>query len=86
VGGPLAGDFASRQSAPLSLEPVTPQIDRNGMPLAFDIGVGVSRLHPQLRDEIDRVLRRKRAEIGRVLDDFGIPRVARPAAGGEHGG
>jgi mxaJ protein len=86
VWGPLAGYFASRQPAPMALEPVTPQVDRNGMPLAFDIGVGVSRLHPQLRDQIDGVLIRQRAEIARLLDDFGIPRVAQPPAGGQHGG
>ena len=79
VWGPLAGYFAPRQSPPLTIRPVTPQIDRNGMPLAFDIGVGVARAKPELRDAIESVLVRKRVAIERLLDEYGVPRVARPA-------
>jgi quinoprotein dehydrogenase-associated probable ABC transporter substrate-binding protein len=75
VWGPLAGYHAPRQDTPLEIRPVTPQIDRTSMPLAFDIGVGVSRAHPELLQTIDAVLKRKRAEIGRLLDDYGVPRV-----------
>jgi mxaJ protein len=82
--GPLAGYFASRQSVPLAVRPVTPQIDRNGMPLAFDIGVGVSRKLPQLRDEIDAVLGRRHQEVEHLLDDYGVPRVTAPSGGGQH--
>ena len=78
VWGPLAGYHAPRQPTPLEIRPVTPQIDRTSMPLAFDIGVGVSRAHPELRDEIDAVLLRKRREIARLLDEYGVPRVVRP--------
>jgi mxaJ protein len=79
VWGPLAGYFAPRQSTPLVIRPVTPQTDRTKLPLAFDIGVGVSRARPRLRDEIDLVLTRKQDEIMQLLDEFGVPRVARPA-------
>ena len=85
VWGPLAGYFAPRQSTPLALQSVTPQVDRNGMPLAFDIGVGVSPKLPAVRDEIDHVLVRRRADIARLLDEFGVPRVTpSPSAGGRH--
>jgi mxaJ protein len=82
--GPLAGYFASRQTVPLAIRPVTPQIDRNGMPLAFDIGVGVSRAHRELRDEIDAILLRRHDDIERLLDEYGVPRVAAPSDGGQH--
>jgi mxaJ protein len=86
VWGPLAGYFAPQQTTPLPFRPVTPQIDRNGMPLAFDIGVGVSRARPALRDEIDGVLARRRGDIERLLDEYGVPRVERAAANrGAHG-
>jgi mxaJ protein len=84
VWGPLAGYHAPRQAIPLDIRPVTPQIDRTSMPLAFDIGVGVSRAHPELRDEIDAVLKHKQAAIARLLDEYGVPRVAAPAQGGAH--
>jgi mxaJ protein len=84
VWGPLAGYHAPRQATPLEIRPVTPQIDRTRMPLAFDIGVGVSRAHPDLRAEIDAVLKHKQPEIGRLLDEYGVPRVVAPAQGGAH--
>ena len=84
VWGPLAGYHAPRQSTPLVIRPVTPQIDRTRMPLAFDIGVGVSRAHPELREEINAVLKHKQAEIARLLDEYGVPRVVAPAQGGAH--
>jgi mxaJ protein len=76
VWGPLAGYFAARQSPPLTVTPVTPAVDRvEHMPLAFEIGVGVSRQLKPLRDEIDAVLQRRRVEIGRLLDAYHLPRV-----------
>lgn len=75
VWGPLAGFFARRQPAPLDVRPVTPQIDRTGMPLAFDVSVGVSRARPALRDAIDGALDRHRTDIARLLDAYAIPRV-----------
>jgi mxaJ protein len=75
VWGPLAGYFAGRESIALDLRPVTPQRDRNGMPLAFDIAVGVSRSQPELRLEIDRALAARRADVIRLLDRYGVPRV-----------
>jgi mxaJ protein len=92
VWGPLAGYHAPKQSVPLAIQPVTPQIDRlsrttgAALPLAFDIGVGVSRAHPELRDAIDAALARKRIDINRLLDDYGVPRVAAAALGEAHDG
>ena len=43
--------------------------------MAFDIAMGVRKGNTALRDEVDAILARKRAEIGKILDEFGVPRV-----------
>jgi quinoprotein dehydrogenase-associated probable ABC transporter substrate-binding protein len=80
VWGPLAGFFARREAVPLDVRAVSPQMDRSGIPLAFDIGVGVNRAKPELRDAIDAAIVRRHADIVRLLDDYHVPRVAHPAA------
>jgi mxaJ protein len=74
VWGPLAAYFA-RVHRGLEIVPVEPQVDASGLPMAFDIAVGVRKGNEALRDEIDAILARKREEIARILDDFGVPRV-----------
>ena len=78
--GPLAGYFAKRQPVPLAVTPVSPQVDEPSLPLAFDISMGVSRKNKALRDEVNAVLAKKRAEIDRILDGYGVPRVAAPVS------
>jgi mxaJ protein len=75
VWGPLAGYFAERQRVPLDLSGVAPLPDR-ALPLSFDISVGVARRTPGLRDEIDGLLDRRRADVERILDRYGVPRTA----------
>lgn len=78
--GPLAGYFAPRQAVPLELAAVSPQIDLPFLPFVFDIAMGVRRGDSTLRAGIDQVLERRRADIDRVLDEFGVPRVAGQSA------
>ena len=73
--GPLAGYFAPKQAVPLELTAVSPQIDLPFLPFVFDIGMGVRGGDSTLRAGIDRVLARRKAEIDRVLDQYGVPRV-----------
>jgi mxaJ protein len=77
--GPLAGYFARRQPVPLVVVPVAPQIDLPFTPFVFDISMGVRREDTGLRDELDDVIRRRRAGIDSLLARFGVPRVDRPA-------
>jgi len=77
VWGPLAGYFAHRQRVPLTLTPVTPAVDAGSLPFVFDISVGVARRARSLRDEIDTVLDRRRADVDRLLDTYFVPRVDR---------
>lgn len=74
VWGPLAGYFAPRQRVPLAVTAVA-GVDDPATPMTFDVSVGVARRNPALRDEINQVLERRRAEIDRLLDDYGIPKV-----------
>ena len=76
--GPLAGYFAKRQPVALSITPVSPQVDEPSLPLAFDISMGVSRRNKLLREELNAVIARKRPEIDRILDEYGVPRAPAP--------
>jgi mxaJ protein len=79
--GPMAGYYASRQSVPLAVTPVSPEQDGPTRPFTFAIAVGVRRGEQALRAEIDEVLERRRGDIDRLLDDFGVPRLPlQPAA------
>jgi mxaJ protein len=74
VWGPLAGYFAKRAGTPLRIVPVTPQIDPPFLPFVYDISMGTRR-GDTLGTHLDRVIVRRRAEIDRILDDYGVPRA-----------
>jgi quinoprotein dehydrogenase-associated probable ABC transporter substrate-binding protein len=75
VWGPLAGYFAPREPVALALTPVSPQIDLPFLPFVYDISMGVRRGDTALRDELDRILERRRRDIDAILDRYGVPRV-----------
>lgn len=81
IWGPFAGYFAPRYEVPLEIVPVTPQIDLPFLPFVYDISLGVRRGEEEFRDELDAVLERRSADIERVLDDYGVPRVRRQRRG-----
>jgi quinoprotein dehydrogenase-associated probable ABC transporter substrate-binding protein len=74
VWGPLAGYFARQYDVPLHISLVAPVADR-ATPVAFDISIGVARRVPALRRELDAALDRRRGDVRRLLDEYGIPRV-----------
>ena len=74
--GPMAGFFARQQEVPLELQPVSPQVDVPFLPFVFDISAGVRRGEESFRNELDRALERRRADIERILDAYGVPRVS----------
>jgi mxaJ protein len=78
VWGPLAGAFAKAQH--LRVTPIA-QADDDGVPLAFDIAVGVRKKDEALAAELDRALAAHRREIDAILDRYGVPRGARPDQG-----
>ena len=74
VWGPLAGYYAARQQPPLDLVPVQPQVDGT-LPQAFDISMGVRRGDAARLAALDAFIERRRVEIGRILDEYHVPRV-----------
>jgi mxaJ protein len=80
VWGPLAGYFAAQQSEPLDIVPVSPQID-GGLPQAFALSMAVRRNDSARLAVLNRFLQRRRADIGRILDEFHVPRTPREVGG-----
>jgi mxaJ protein len=78
VWGPLAGYFAHRQRVPLTLTPVTPQIDPPFLPMVFDISLGVRRADTTFHRKLNQVLVARHAEIDAILERFNVPRVPTP--------
>jgi len=74
--GPLAGYFARRQRVPLEVVPVSPQFDLPFLPFVYDISMGVRRGDEDLLRRLDEFLVRRRPEIERILDDYGVPRAS----------
>jgi quinoprotein dehydrogenase-associated probable ABC transporter substrate-binding protein len=84
VWGPQAGWFARRAAVPLEVAPVKPPAGL-GMPFEYAIAMGVRKGDTALRDRLDEVLVRRKADIEAILDDYAVPRAARPSttAGGQ---
>jgi mxaJ protein len=75
VWGPQAGYFARQENVALDIVPVSPQIDLPFLPFIFDISMGVRRGDNALRDQLDQEIEKRRTDIERILDHYGVPRV-----------
>jgi quinoprotein dehydrogenase-associated probable ABC transporter substrate-binding protein len=73
--GPLAGYFAKQSKVPLKLVPVSPQVDQPFLPFVYDIAMGVRRGDQELKDQLERILDKRRGDIDRLLAEYGVPRV-----------
>jgi quinoprotein dehydrogenase-associated probable ABC transporter substrate-binding protein len=70
--GPLAGYFAKKASAPLSIEPVSPS--RFGMiPFTYAIGAAVRSGNEALRASIQAVLEKECPRVQKLLVAYGFP-------------
>jgi len=78
--GPLAGYFAQREPVPLDIAAVSPQIDLPFLPFVFDISMGVRRGNDALREQLNAVIERRKVEIDRILDQYGVPRASTPTS------
>ncbi len=81
VWGPLAGYFAKQSQVPMEIVPVSPQIDQPFLPFVFDISMGVRRGDQELKDQVEQILEKRRAEIDRILENYGLPRVDQEKGG-----
>ena len=77
VWGPLAGYFAAKQAVPLTIVPVSPQVDLPFLPFVFDIAMGVRRADTAFRQQLDDVLVRRRDSMDSILAAFHVPRTDR---------
>jgi mxaJ protein len=78
VWGPLAGYFAARGAAPLEVRLARAPRELGGMPFEFSIAMGVRRGDHALRDALDAILERRRADIDAILAAYAVPRTDRP--------
>jgi quinoprotein dehydrogenase-associated probable ABC transporter substrate-binding protein len=68
--GPIAGYYAKHSSAKLH---VTPLPETPGTRMAFRIGFGVRNSDQNWKRELNTLLAQNRAEIDRILADYGVP-------------
>ena len=85
VWGPLAGYFVGRVGRDLRVTPVEPEVDPPGLPFTFAISMGVRKGDFALRDQLERVLLTRRADIRTILDDFGVPQLPFVSLTNAHG-
>jgi len=70
--GPLAGYYAKKLNAPLAIVPLE---DEPGVPLAFDISMGVKKGNDELKTRLESAIDRRQAEIRTILEEFGVPLI-----------
>lgn len=70
--GPLAGYYAKTRNLPLQLVPLP---DEPGVPLAFDISMGVKKGNAALKTRLEAAIDRRQAEIRSILDEYGVPLI-----------
>jgi quinoprotein dehydrogenase-associated probable ABC transporter substrate-binding protein len=75
VWGPLGGYFAEHSSAQLEATPVCAAAADQHIPLAFDIAMGVRKGNEELRDKLNAVIVRRRADIRKLLESYAVPLV-----------
>ena len=77
--GPLAGYFAPREPTPLEIVPVATAVDPPALRFTFAIAMGVRKGDTAFRDKLDQLIERRRAEIQKILQTYGVPQVAEAA-------
>jgi mxaJ protein len=73
--GPLAGYYAARSRVPLSIRPVTPDIDTPFLPFVFAISMGVRHGDSTRKALLDSEIVRRRPEIESILASYEVPVV-----------
>lgn len=71
--GPLAGYFAAKAPAALTVTPVRPEQDAGRFAMTFAISMGVRRGDNALLREIDRALMRNKSAIDNILAAYHVP-------------
>lgn len=82
VWGPQAGYFARRAHPALAVAKAAPPPETGDLPFEFSISMGVRRGDRRLRDELDAILERRRADIDAILAAYSVPRTDAAAGSG----
>jgi mxaJ protein len=75
VWGPVAGYFARKAKAGLSLSP-TPPFDGPRLPMIYDVSVGLRKGDTKLKAQLEAVLAKRKEEISELLLAYRVPTVA----------
>ena len=71
--GPMAGWLKTMKGAPITIQPANLMDDVT--PMEFSLGIGVPRSAVLLKFALDDALHAHRAEIEKILTDYGVPLV-----------
>ena len=82
VWGPLAGYWAQKFDGSVQCMPVRPESEPP-LPFTFEIAMGVRKGDVALKEDLQKILERRRPEIQKILEQYGIPRLAIPQRKGE---
>jgi len=83
VWGPLAGYFAKQSKVPLKITPLGERDSLADVPFRYNIAMAVRRSDKELRDSLEKTLKKKAPEIQAILKQYGIPMFPVVAAGGD---
>ncbi|HEX6497151.1 MAG TPA: quinoprotein dehydrogenase-associated putative ABC transporter substrate-binding protein [Acidobacteriaceae bacterium] len=78
VWGPVAGYYAALLHLPVTLSPVSPAVDRSGIPFAYSLTVGVRKNDPQLLKALNTSLARMQPRIDSLLHTYHVPIAVQP--------
>jgi quinoprotein dehydrogenase-associated probable ABC transporter substrate-binding protein len=75
VWGPFGGYFARQQAVEMEVVPVSPALDGPALPFTYDISMGVRKGENAFKSELEGILDRRRTDISKILDEYGVPTV-----------
>jgi mxaJ protein len=75
VWGPFGGYFAKRQPIEMEVAPVSSSTEEAFLPFTYDISMGVRRGDTAFKERVEGVLDRRRGEIRKILETYGVPLV-----------
>jgi quinoprotein dehydrogenase-associated probable ABC transporter substrate-binding protein len=81
VWGPLAGYYAKHQPVRLKVTPLPPS-GREDLPFEFDVSMGVRRSDKEFKAKVEDTIRRRQADIRKILEEYAVPVVAAKVASG----
>ncbi|WP_018291729.1 quinoprotein dehydrogenase-associated putative ABC transporter substrate-binding protein [Verrucomicrobium sp. 3C] len=73
IWGPMAGYYVAKTGAPLDITPLNTMEET--VPLEYAMALAVPKGDKSLRDGLNRAMEEHKAEIRRILTEFGVPLV-----------